>query len=189
MSFLQCLTGLKEFESVTFGMPLPLQPTTGLPRRSRRFAATPRHQRPHSPRRARPVGAEGSQLPPATNAPTAPDGLVPPELKVHSYTTPPTPLQPRRACPVGAKGSQLPPATNTPAAPAGLAAYRCSRLGSWPANLGFRWGKPVWEPWSLVKDRPECSGMRWTIKGTQAMSDNVDRTPKCTAQQTPRAGK
>jgi hypothetical protein len=97
--------------------PTPPQPPTGSPRQSSRFAATPRHQHPHSPRRARPVGAEGSQLNPrrqrprsprrarpvgaegsqlhpATNAPTAPDGLAPSELKVRSYTPPPTPPQP-----------------------------------------------------------------------------------------------
>ena len=37
-----------------------------------------------SPRRARPVGAKGSQLTHATNAPAAPDGLAPSELKVRS---------------------------------------------------------------------------------------------------------
>ena len=87
-------TGLKEFESVKFGMLLPLQPPTGLPRRSCRFAAPPRHHHPCSPRRACPVGAAGLPLPPATTTPTAPDGLSPSELKVRSYPTPPTPLQP-----------------------------------------------------------------------------------------------
>jgi hypothetical protein len=37
-----------------------------------------------SPRRARPVGAEGSQLHPAANAAAAPDGLAPSELEVRS---------------------------------------------------------------------------------------------------------
>jgi hypothetical protein len=120
------------------------QPPTGSPRRSSRFAATPRPQRPRSPRRACPVGAKGSQLHHATTAPAAPNGLAPSELKVPGYTPPPPPPQPptgstrrssrfratprrqrpcspRRARPVGAQGSQLHHATNAPAAPDGLA--------------------------------------------------------------------
>ena len=79
--------------------PTPPQPPTGLPRRSSRFPAIPRHQRPCSPRRARPVGAEGSQLPHAANATAAPDGLAPSELKVRSYPPPPTPPQPPTGLP------------------------------------------------------------------------------------------
>jgi hypothetical protein len=79
--------------------PTPLQPPTGSPRRSSRFAATPRHQHPGSPRRARPVGAQGSQLLHTTNATTAPDGLAPSELQVRSYPPPPTPPQPPTGSP------------------------------------------------------------------------------------------
>jgi hypothetical protein len=114
-------TGPKEFESATFGMLLPPQPPTGLPRRSYRFAATPHHQHHRSPRRARPVGAAGSQLHHANNAPAAPDGLAPSELKVRSYPTPPTPLQPPTGLSRRAKGFQLHHATNAPTAPDGLA--------------------------------------------------------------------
>jgi len=48
---------------------------------------------------ARPVGAQGSQLHHTTNTPAAPDGLAPSELKVPSYTTPPTPLKPPTGLP------------------------------------------------------------------------------------------
>jgi hypothetical protein len=56
--------------------PTPLQPPTGSPRQSSRFAATPHRQRPCSPRRACPVGAKGSRLNRANNAHTAPDGFA-----------------------------------------------------------------------------------------------------------------
>jgi hypothetical protein len=80
----------------------PPQPPTGSPRRSLRFAATPRRQRHRRPRRACPVGAQGSQLTHAANATAAPDGLAPSELKVHSYTAAPTPPP----SPTGSRGSR-----------------------------------------------------------------------------------
>ena len=57
--FQNCIPAAGKVRSGLTGTDTPPQPPTGSPRRSSRFTATPRHQHPRSPRRARPVGAKG----------------------------------------------------------------------------------------------------------------------------------
>ena len=190
-------TGLKEFESATFlaaapaasdwrapsepkvpnytTLPTPLQPPTGSPRRSSRLPATPRQQRPCSPRRARPIGAKGSQLPPrhhrpyssrrarpvgakgsqlhhASTAPTAPDGLAPSELKVHLYTAPTTTLQRPTGSPrTGEVGLQASPQTS--------ASDGASPSGSPAPSSGTALNVPALDARSMVLKPCSISGL------------------------------